>query len=68
MTLNLLSYLFHTVAQIFDLRYIRVRGALPSRKTFFHDVQALTKYFFYESWDHLLIAMLQGLELEDPGG
>jgi len=68
MTLNLLSYLFHTVAQIFDLRYIRIRGALGSRKTFFQDVQALTKYFFYESWNHLLIAMLQGLELEDPGG
>jgi len=68
MTLNLLSFLFHTVAQIFDLRYIRIRGALPSRETFFHDVQALTKYFFYESWNHLLIAMLHGLELEDPGG
>ncbi len=68
MTLNLLSFLFHTVAQVFDLRYIRVRGALPSRKTFFQDVQALTKYFFYESWEHLLIAMLRGLELEDPGG
>ncbi len=68
MTLNLLSYLFHTVAQIFDLRYIRIRGALGSRKTFFQDVQALTKYFFYESWNHLLIAMLQGLELENPGG
>lgn len=68
MTLNLLSYLFHTVAQIFDLRYIRIRGALGSRKTFFQDVQALTKYFFYQSWEHLLISMLLGLELEDPGG
>ena len=68
MTLNLLSYLFHTVAQIFDRRYILIRKTLPSRKTFFQDVQALTKYFFYESWDHLLIAMIVGLELEDPGG
>lgn len=68
MTLNLLSYLFHTVAQIFDRRYILVRKTLPSRKTFFQDVQALTKYFFYQSWDHLLKAMIIGLELEDPGG
>ena len=68
MTLNLLSYLFHTVAQIFDRRYILVRKTLPSRKTFFQDVQALTKYFFYETWDHLLKAMIIGLELEDPGG
>jgi hypothetical protein len=68
MTLNLLSYLFHTVAQIFDRRYILVRKTLSSRKMFFHDVQALTKYFFYESWDHLLQTMIVGLELEDPGG
>ena len=68
MTLNLLSFLFHTVAQLFDRRYILIRKTLPSRKTFFHDIQALTKYFFYESWDHLLIAMIRGLELEDPGG
>ena len=62
MTLNLLAYLFHTVAEMFDCRYLLLR------KTFFHDAQALTKYFFYESWDHLLIAMVKGLELEDPGG
>jgi hypothetical protein len=68
MTLNLLSYLFHTVAEIFDRRYLLLRKTLPSRKTFFQDAQALTKYFFYESWDHLLIAMIKGLELEDPGG
>ena len=68
MTLNLLSFLFHTVAQLFDRRYILIRKTLPSRKTFFQDIQALTKYFFYESWDHLLIAMIRGLELEDPGG
>lgn len=68
MTLNLLSYLFHTVAHLFDRRYLLLRKTLPSRKTFFQDVQALTKYFFYESWDHLLQAMIVGLELEDPGG
>ena len=68
MTLNLISYLFHTLAEMFDRRYLLLRKTLPSRKTFFHDAQALTKYFFYESWDHLLIAMVKGLELEDPGG
>ncbi len=68
MTLNLLAYLFHTVAEMFDRRYLLLRKTLPSRKTFFQDAQALTKYFFYESWDHLLKAMVIGLELEDPGG
>jgi hypothetical protein len=68
MTLNLLSSLFHTVAEIFDRRYLLLRKTLHSRKTFFHDAQAITKYFFYESWDDLLKAMVIGLELEDPGG
>jgi hypothetical protein len=68
MTLNLLAFLFHTVAELFDRRYLLLRKTLPSRKTFFQDAQALTKYFFYESWDHLLKAMIKGLELEDPGG
>jgi hypothetical protein len=68
MTLNLLSFLFHTVAELFDKRYVVIRKSLPSRRTFFHDVQALTKYFFYESWAHLLKTMIIGLELEDPGG
>jgi hypothetical protein len=68
MTLNLLSFLFHTTAGLFDRRYILLRKTLPSRQTFFHDAQALTKYFFYESWEHLLKTMIIGLELEDPGG
>jgi len=68
MTLNLLSFLFHTVAELFDKRYALIRKTLPSRRTFFHDAQALTKYFFYESWEHLLKTMIIGLELEDPGG
>ncbi|MFP3958602.1 MAG: hypothetical protein ACLFUX_00390 [Spirochaetaceae bacterium] len=52
----------------FDRRYQLLRKTLGRRKTFFQDVQALTKYFFYDSWSHLLIAMINGLELEDPGG
>ena len=47
MTLNLRSFLFHTVAELFDRRYLVLRRTLPSRKTFFQVAQALTKYFFY---------------------
>ena len=68
MTLNLLAFLFHTVAHRFDRRYLLVRKTLGRRTTFFEDVQALTRYFFYDSWTHLLITMIRGLELEDPGG
>ena len=68
MTLNLLVFLFHTVAHRFDRRYQLVRKTLGRRETFFSDVQALTKYFLYDNWTHLLIAMINGLELENPGG
>ena len=68
MTLNLLSFLFHSVLRIFDRRYILLRKTLPSREIFFHDAKALTKYLCFTSWDDLLAFMLRGLELEDPGG
>ena len=68
MTLNLLSFLFHSVLSIFDRRYILLRKTLNSRKTFFHDIKALTKYLCFAGWDDLLKFMLRGLELEDPGG
>ena len=68
MTLNLLTFLFHSVLRIFDRRYILLRKTLPSRKTFFHDIKALTKYLCFANWDDLLTFMLRGLELEDPGG
>jgi len=43
-----------------------VRQALATRQTFFQDLQALTRYHLFESWDHLLDFMLQGLELARP--
>jgi len=68
MTVNLLSFLFHSVLRIFDRRYILLRKTIHSRKAFFHDIKALTKYLCFASWDDLLKFMLRGLELEDPGG
>ena len=65
-TLNLLSFLFHTVLDLLDQKYKLLRAHLPTRKTFFEDLRALTRYMYFESWDHLLTFMLQGLELEIP--
>lgn len=65
-TLNLLSFLFHTVLDLLDQKYRLLRAHLPTRKTFFEDLRALTRYMYFDSWDHLLTFMLQGLELEIP--
>ena len=66
MTLNLLAFLIHTALEMMDEKYKLIRDDLPTRKTFFDDVRALTRYMYFDSWDALLTFMIQGLELEIP--
>lgn len=63
-TLNLLAFLMHTVLSLMDANYALVRQKLGSRKTFFHDLRALTRYLCFDSWDALLRFMMRGLEIE----
>ena len=65
-SLNILSLLFHTVLDLLDRKYKLLRAHLPSRKTFFNDLRALTRYLMFDSWDHLLTFMIEGLELDLP--
>jgi hypothetical protein len=65
-TLNILSLLFHTLLELVDEKYKLLRVHLPTRKTFFNDLRALTRYLVFDSWDHLLTFMIQGLELALP--
>ena len=58
LTLNLLAFLFHTVLHLVDLPYQQIRRQRGTRKGFFHDIQALTKYFWFESWQQLVAFML----------
>ena len=64
--LILLAFLFHTVLQLCDEKYRRLRTALGTRKTFFDDIRALTRYHYFRGWEQLLDFMLAGLELT-PG-
>jgi len=61
--LNLLAFLFHTVLDLCDAQYRRVRAELATRQTFFHDVQALTRYLYFNSWQTLIDFMFTRLEL-----
>lgn len=65
-TFNLLAFLWHTLLGLLDRKYRLLRQTLVSRKTFFDDVRALTRYICFESWGHLLDFMLQGLEVAFP--
>ena len=62
-TLNILAFLFHTVLEFTDEHYRLIRATLPTRKTFFDDVRALTRYFYFPSWAALLRFMMRGLEI-----
>ena len=61
--LNLLAFLFHTVLDLCDEQYRRVRTELATRQTFFNDVQALTRYLYFDSWQVLINFMFTQLEL-----
>ena len=64
--LNLLAFLTHTFMEISDSIYRAVRQELGSRKTFWDDVRALTRYQTFDSWAHLMRFMFIQLELEHP--
>lgn len=61
--LNLLAFLFHTVLDLCDEQYRRVRAELATRQTFFNDLQALTRYLYFENWQALINFMFIQLEL-----
>jgi hypothetical protein len=58
LTLNLLSFLFHTVLHLVDKSYQQIRLQRGTRKGFFQDILSLTKYLLFDSWQHLIDFML----------
>lgn len=61
--MNILTFLFHTVLGFTDENYRLIRATLPTRKTFFQDLRALTRYLYFPSWEGLLRFMMRGLEI-----
>ena len=64
LTLNLLAFLFHTVLELVDAKYRLLRQTLGPRRTFFNDIKTLTRYLYFDSWQHLLDFMLKQLDLD----
>lgn len=63
LTLNLLAFLFHTVLELVDANYRLLRQELGPRRTFFNDLKTLTRYLYFDSWQHLLDFMIKQLDL-----
>jgi len=62
-TLNILAFLIHTIQEMLEPAYQRLRRALGARKTFFNDLRALTRYMIFDTWDALFLFMEEGLEI-----
>jgi hypothetical protein len=58
LSLNLLAFLFHTVLHLLDSSYQNIRRKRVTRKGFFQDILALTKYILFDGWQHLIDFML----------
>ena len=61
--MNILAFLFHTFLSFTDANYRLIRANLPTRKTFFDDLRALTRYLRFANWEALMDFMMQGLEI-----
>ena len=64
LSMNLLAFLFHTVLNLIDISYQLIRAKLPSRKTFFDDISALTRYMYFDDWQALMNFMMFGLKIK----
>lgn len=62
-SLNILAFLIHTIQEIIEPAYQRLRRALGPRKSFFNDLRALTRYMVFDSWDDLFFFMEDGLDI-----
>ena len=68
LTLLLLAFLFHSALGLSCSRYQAVRRELATRRTFFNDLRALTRYLCFPGWQQLLAFMYQQLDLApEPG-
>lgn len=63
LTLNLLAFLFHTVLSMVSAKYQLLRKELATRRTFFNDIRALTRYLYFTGWEDMLDFMILQLEL-----
>ncbi len=53
LSLNLLAFLFHTVLDLVNYTYQKIRELLVTRISFFNDIRTLLKFIWFKNWSHL---------------
>lgn len=58
LSLNLLAFLFHTVLDLVNYTYQKIRELLVTRTSFFNDIRTLLKFIWFPSWVELFSFIL----------
>ena len=56
LSLNILAFLFHTVLGILDKNYAKAKAGVPTKR-FFGDMETLTSFIYFFSWEILIAFM-----------
>lgn len=64
LSLNLLTFLIHTVPGLVNKKYWLLQQALRKRQRFFQDMETLQQYILFDAWDDLFLFICKGLELD----
>ena len=65
-TMNILAFALHTLLDLVDQAYRRLRQALATRAIFFEHIRALSTYVDFKSWERLMGFMIRKLALGSP--
>jgi len=63
LTMNLLAFGMHTLLELGDESYRLIRRAVGARRKFFGHLEALTAYWYFETWAALMDFMMRGQEV-----
>jgi len=55
LSLNLLAFLFHTVLDLVNYTYQRIRELLATRTNFFNDIRTLLKFIWFKNWSEFFL-------------
>jgi hypothetical protein len=65
--LNLLAFMFHTILDLCDEQYKRLRESVGRRDEFFNILRVALRFALHESWEAFL-SFAQGSDDDDPHG
>jgi hypothetical protein len=65
-TMNILAFLFHTMLELLDEKYLFLRKVFGARKRLFETTRVLLIFHPYANFEHLMAFMIEGLKKPFP--